>query len=162
MTKVELKKYLERTDIQIDNNVARWDISTNGDINGLYTGTFVFRCFLTPTQKLAAGRDFRELIGPNNIQASDHEDNLAFTLSQLKHRVLTAPPFWSSSVGMNGLHGDIPDEKVLDVILEAALASEFKHSAILQEKREKELERAKKLTEAVVEDKKQDVVAEEK
>lgn len=153
MTKKELQTYLKRKDIVIENNTARWDISTNGDINGLYTGQFMFKCFLTPTEKLAAGREYREFLGSNATLALKHEDNLAFILAQLKYRVISAPPFWLSAMGINGIAGDLPDEKVLDVIFEASLSAEFKYLAVLQEKKELAIEKAKKAAESIVEDK---------
>lgn len=156
MTKKELQSYLKRKDILIDNNTARWDIKSNGDIQGLYTGTFVFKCFLTPTEKLAAGREYRDLLGNNATLALKHEDNLAFTLSQLKYRVISGPPFWSSAIGINGILGDLPDEKVLDAIFEAALSSEFKYLATLQEKKEQAIEKAKKVAESIIEDKEEE------
>lgn len=151
MNKKDLEVYLNRKDLVIENNLCRWDISCNGDINGLYTGTFTFKCFLTPSEKLAAGRDYRELLGENAVLALKHEDNLAFVLSQLKYRIVSAPPFWSSSMGLNGFQGDLADEKVLDVIFEAALSAEFKYLAMLQEKKEKALEKAKKSAENLAE-----------
>lgn len=151
MDKKDLENYLSRKDLVIENNICRWDISCNGDINGLYTGTFVFKCFLTPSEKLAAGRDYRELLGENAVLALRHEDNLAFVISQLKYRIISAPPFWSSSTGLNGFQGDLPDEKVLDIIFEAALSAEFKYLALLQEKKEKALEKAKKVAENIAE-----------
>ena len=155
MDRKELEIYLNRKDLVIENNTCKWDIAYNGDINGLYTGTFIFKCFLTPSEKLAAGRDYRELLGNNAILALKHEDNLAFVLSQLKYRVVSAPPFWSSSIGLNGFQGDLPDEKVLDVIFEAALSAEFKYLAMLQEKKDKALEKARKAAESVAENKKE-------
>lgn len=158
MDKNDLKKYLDRTDLVIENNLCKWSININGDINGLYTGNFTFRCFLTPTQKIAASRDFRELLGPNPIEVDEHTDNLCFTVSQLKYRVLSGPPFWSSSLGINGYLGDIPDEPVLDAILDAALSAEWKYTALLQDRKDKALERAKKASEAILEENKNHVV----
>ena len=162
MTKEELKEYLKRDDLVVENNTAKWDISHSGDINGLYTGTFVFKCFLTPSEKLAAGRQYRELLGTNPVVVSEHEDNLAFSISQLRYRVISAPPFWASSVGVNGVVGDLPDEKVLDVILQASLSAEFKYLALLQDKKEKALEKAKKVAESISENKESDEDAESK
>ena len=153
MDKKDLDNYLKRTDLVLENNLCRWDSAYNGDINGLYTGTFVFKCFLTPSEKLAAGRDYRELLGSNAVLALKYEDNLAFVLSQLKYRIVSAPPFWTSSTGLNGFQGDLSDEKVLDVIFEAALSAEFKYLAMLQEKKEKAIKKAKDVAENVAENK---------
>ena len=83
--------------------------------------------------------------------ALQHDESLAFTLSQLKHRVISAPPFWNSAVGLSRILGDIPDENVLNEIFEAALSAEFKYLAEMQEKRDKALERGKKAAEAIIE-----------
>lgn len=143
MTKKELKAYLKRGDISIEGNVATWSIAMNGSVNGTYHGVFKFKCFLTPTEQLAAGRDYRELLGPNAALAFAKEDNLAYTLAQLKHRVLAGPPFWTSSIGVDGYVGDIADENVLDAILEAAMASQLKYLALLQDKKEEMLKQSK-------------------
>lgn len=153
MTKKEIQAYLKRKDISIEHNTARWEINANGDINGLYTGYFVFKCFLTPSEKLAAGRDYRDMLGSNASLAIKHEDNLAFMLAQLKYRVIAAPPFWSSATGRDGIMGDLPDEKVLDTIFEAALSAEFKYLATIQEKKDAAIDKAKKVAESMIEDK---------
>jgi hypothetical protein len=140
----KLEEYLARQDILIEGNVATWDIRLEGDIQGSYTGTFKFRCFLTPTQRLAAGREHRELLGSYPTLATAHDDNLAFSLSQLKHRVISAPPFWTSTVQLNGATGDIPDDNVIDAVLEAAVAAELKYKAQLKQKKTDAIERAKR------------------
>lgn len=149
MKKKELQDFLKRKDIVIENNVATWNISATGEIQGLYTGTFKFKCYLTPVEKLYSGRDYRELLGPNPTLVLKHEDNIAFSLSQLKYRVLSAPPFWTSAVGINGIAGDLPDENIIDVVLEAALASEFKFLAILRNRKSEVVEKAKKAAEKI-------------
>ena len=153
MTKKELLRYLDRKDITIEGNLAKWNINMEGDINGSYRGTFVFKCFLTPTERLACGRLYRELLGPNMTMVPDNEENLAFTLAQIKYRISSAPPFWQSFQGLNDIEGDIPELPVLDAILEAALAAEFKKSAIIQQKRDEAIKRAKKAAEEIVTDK---------
>src|ERR1700681_2088031 len=101
---------VERSDLIIEGNTCTWDISMSGDIHGLYTGQFRFRCYLTPTARLAASRDYRSLLGENPTLALQHDDDLAFALSQLKHRVISAPPFWTSSLQTTNMPGDLPDE----------------------------------------------------
>lgn len=147
----EMSEYLKRKDIHIEGNQATWNISTVGDILGTYTGTFRFKCFLTPSERLAAGRLYRELLGSNPTLVTEHEDNLALTLSQLKFRIISGPPFWSSAIGLDEIAGDIPDEMVLNSILDAASASELKFLAQLQEKKKDLIEKAKKAAEKVLE-----------
>lgn len=143
MDESRLQEYLNRNDILIEGNTASWEVRLDGDIQGTYTGTFKFRCYLTPTQRLAASREHRELVGPHASLAPTHDDNLAFSLSQLKYRVLSAPPFWAS----NGISGDIPDSNVIDAVLEAAIAAELKYKAQLKQKKNDAIQRAKKAAE---------------
>src|SRR5271165_826057 len=103
MKKKDVKDYLSSNDISIEGNTSTWKISMQEDIHGTYIATFTFKCFLTPTEKLASGRVYRQLLGPNPNLAFINEDNLAFSLAQLKYRIVEAPPFWTSSIGVNGL-----------------------------------------------------------
>lgn len=156
MKKKELNEYLKRKDIVIENNYATWNISALGEVQGTYIGAFKFKCFLTPTEKLAAGRDYRDLLGTNLTLALKHEDNIAFSLSQLKYRIVSSPPFWSSAIGINGLMGDLPDENVIDIVLEAALAAEFKYLAQIRNKKEDAIGKAKKAAEKIAESAEED------
>lgn len=149
----ELKSYLKRSDLVIEGNHATWHINARGKIQGTYTGVFKFKCFLSPTERLAAGRLYRELLGPNAALAFKQEDNIAFSLAQLKYRVVEGPPFWSSTVGINGLEGDIPDESVIDEILEAAVACELKYMALIEERKKEAIKRAKMAAETLMEQK---------
>jgi hypothetical protein len=144
------KKYLERQDIVIEGNEATWECRLEGDVNGTYTGRFRFRCFLLPTQKLAAAREMRALLGENATLALAHEENLAYTLSQLKHRVISAPPFWTSNLQVNGVSGDLPDENIIDQVLEAAIDAELKFRAQLKQKKIEAIEKAKKAAERIL------------
>lgn len=148
----DLKSYLKRKDIVIEGNTATWDITSNGAILGLYTGSFKFKCYLMPSDRLAAGRLYRDLLGANPTLALKHEEDLAFTLSQLRFRVISGPPFWQTS--NDG--GELPDENVLDNILEAAVASELKYFAQLQEKKEAAIVQAKKAVQKRMNDQKDD------
>jgi hypothetical protein len=139
MEEKKYEEYLSRNDIVIEGDTATWSMSMEGAVQGTYFGQFRFRCFLTPSQRLAAGRDHRELIGPNPALVQEHDDNLAFSLSQLKYRIVSAPPFWNS----NGIGGDIPDENVIDAVLEAAIAAEFKYLAQIKKKKVDAIEKAK-------------------
>lgn len=149
MKKKDLQDYLKRKDIAIEGNVATWNITTIGNMQGTYTGRFRFKCFLTPTEKLAAGRDYRALLGPNPVGVLENEESIAFSLSQLKYRILEAPPFWTSAIGMDGFTGDLPDENVINSVLEAALAAEFKYAATLMNRKEEALKKAKKAGERI-------------
>lgn len=147
---VEKNKELERSDIIIEGNTALWDIRLDGDINGTYTGSFRFKCFLTPTQRLAASREYRELLGPNPTIALEHEDNLAFALSQLKHRIISAPPFWTSTLQSSNVAGDLPDENIIMAVLDAAVGAELKYKAQLKTRKLEAIEKAKKAAERLL------------
>ena len=150
MDEKKIQEYLARQDISIEGSIATWEMRLEGEIQGTYTGTFRFRCFLTPTQRLAAGREYRELLGNNPQLALPHEDNLAFSLSQLKYRILSAPPFWTSTIQQNSVAGDLPDENIIDAVLDAAVASELKYKAQLKQRKIDAIERAKKAAERML------------
>jgi hypothetical protein len=149
----------KKIDLVINGNVATWAINMSGDIQGLYLGTFTFRCFLMPSQRLAASRQYRQLLGDHPASASQHDDDLAFASSQLNHRILTAPPFWQN---------EVPDDDVLMAILEAAIEAEVRYKAQAKTKRVDALTKALKTAKgaikaqaAVDEGKKADEKAEE-
>ena len=52
-----------RDDIQIIGSVATWTMRLDGAVSGTYTGTFQFRCFLTPLQRIDAGREQSAILG---------------------------------------------------------------------------------------------------
>jgi hypothetical protein len=136
-------------DIIIDGSVATWNMVDQGDVNGTYIGVFKFRCYLTPIQKLACGREYRELLGPSPAMATSQDDNLAFALTQLKHRVISGPPFWQSSLQTTGYAGDLPDEVVLMHILDASISAEIKYKEQLKKKREEAITRAENIAEKI-------------
>lgn len=150
MDEKKIQEYLARQDIIIQGTQATWEMNLTGEINGTYTGSFVFRCFLTPTQRLAAGREYRELLGNHPTLAEPHEDNLAFSLCQLKYRIISAPPFWTSTLQANNMAGDLPDENIIDSVLESAIAAELKYKAQLKNKKKDAIERAKKAAERLL------------
>lgn len=137
----------ERTDIAIENNTASWDINIVGDINGSYMGTFKFKCYLDPMEQIRANRDYREMIGPNPLGVPEHESFLAYALTQLKYRIVSAPPFWSSTQGVGG---NLPDENVISEVLNAAMDSEVKYRSQLKKRKEEALEKAKKAAEKML------------
>lgn len=140
----------EREDIKIDGSVASWEINTTGSIMGTYIGTFRFRCFLTPLQQIAAGREERELIGVNMSLAPEHEKFMAYALTQLKYRVISAPPFWASANPNGNMSGDIPDEEVINLILSAAIDAEVKYKNELKKRKEEAIKRAKSASEQII------------
>ena len=136
----------ERTDIQLEGNTGVWEMSLVGDVQGTYIGSFRFKGFLTPTQQIAANRDYRELLGSNPTMVPEHESFLAYALTQLKYRIVSSPPFWSAARSAS-LEGDVPDENVISAALDAALATEIKYRNQLKKKKLEAIERAKQAAE---------------
>lgn len=140
------EKEIDFSDLQVVGGVSTWEMRADGDILGTYNGTFKFRCFLDPLDKIAAGREQRELLGESRSWVAtpeyEHESFLAYALTQLKYRIISAPPFWSSA-GVNKTHeGNIPDEDILEKILDAAIRSELKYKMDIKKRKEAALKRA--------------------
>src|ERR1035441_601612 len=123
----------DESKIFIEGTEATWRINEEGPINGKYIGAFKFRCFLTPTQRIAANREYRELLGGNPTLTPEHEDSLAYALTQLKYRVISYPPFWEGED--KPILGDIADTNIISLVLDAAVAAEMKYRKQLDEKR---------------------------
>jgi translation initiation factor 2B subunit (eIF-2B alpha/beta/delta family) len=147
----------DKKEIKFEGSIATWDCNLIGSINGSYVGTFKFRAYLNPIQKLSASRMYRELLGNSQLPASPTEDNLAFAISQLKHRIVEAPPFWSSGSDL----GTIPDEEVLMSILDAAIASEIMYREDIKNKKQEAIEKAKKAAEKILQNKESDQESED-
>jgi hypothetical protein len=143
-------KFEPRSDVFIEGNVAKWSIALHGAIGGTYAGDFVFRCILTPSQQIAANRDYREMLGANPTLAPEHESFLAYALTQLKYRVVSAPPFWESTRQANGIAGDIPDQDVIEAVLDAAVHAQLKYRYELNQKKLELIERAKAAAERII------------
>lgn len=143
---MEERRETVRDDIQIVGSVATWTMRLDGDVSGTYTGTFQFHCFLTPLQIIAAGREQRALLGESRTfvetPSYEHEAFLAYLLTQLKYRIISAPPFWGTA-GINKSHeGDIPDENVLEKILDAATDAELIYKQRLKKLKDEAIKRA--------------------
>jgi hypothetical protein len=132
LTPDELKAF-KRSDLIIDGSTSTYDLKIEGEIKGTYSGTFKFRCYLSPTQQIAANREFREILGPNPSFASNHVSLLAYALTELKYRIIQAPPFWVSESN-SGYGGDIADENVVSTVLDAAMDSQLKYKVLLRQK----------------------------
>ena len=145
------EKSLGRSDLVIEGNTATWEMKIDGDIHGTYRGAFRFKCYLSPLQQIAADRERRELLGANPFSAGEHESFLAYALTQLKYRIVSAPPFWASSNPAT-LAGDIADENVIAAVLDAALGSEMKYKTQLKKKKLDAIARAKPAVEKMMTD----------
>jgi hypothetical protein len=145
------KESLERSDIAIEGNTATWGMRIEGDIHGTYAGAFRFRCYLSPLQQIAADRERRELLGNTLVGVDEHVSFLAYALTQLKYRIVTAPPFWTSANPAT-LAGDIADENVIGAVLDAALGSEIKYKSQLKKKKLEAINRSKAAVEKLMQD----------
>jgi len=141
------EKEFDDSEIVIDGHEAAYRINAEGRINGKYIGTFKFRCFLTPTQLIAANRDYRESLGGNPTLVAEHEDNLAYALAQLKYRVVSYPPFWAGE--HISVPGDIADPEIITLVLDAAIAAELKYLRKLKEDKTSAIEKAKAAAERI-------------
>jgi len=113
------------TDLIIEGSLATWNMGNiRGDLGGTYTGTFQFRCYMTPVQQIAANRKYRDMLGPNAVLASEHDGYLAYALTQLEKRIVKAPPFWHTPLQNGEMAGSIPDKNVILIILDAAVMAE--------------------------------------
>lgn len=149
MLKEEENDALQRSDLIVESTGVTWDMRLDGDIAGTYVGAFRFKCYLNPLDRIAADREYREILGPNPTFASEHESFLAYALTQLKYRIITAPPFWASENPAR-LSGNIADENIISAVLDAALVSEIKYKSILKKKKLDAISRAKDATETLL------------
>ena len=137
-------------DILIEGSMATWVMPlSEGDLGGSYKGTFQFKTFLNPLEQLQAGKDFRELLGPNPQFATEVESRLAFSLTQLKQRIVKAPPFWSSALQDGGMAGNIGDLNIIGLVVDAAYRAENLFKERIAKERESILDRAIKVGEAL-------------
>ena len=142
---------MDNTDIKINGNIATWVMPlTEGEYLGSYKGAFEFFCYLSPTQQLEAGREFRAFVGSQGASASETELNLAYALSQLKFRIKSAPPFWNATKQDSSYAGDIPDLNIIMLVLKAADRAEELFKEILFEERQALLERSLKAAEEIL------------
>jgi hypothetical protein len=137
----EQKSIILPDDLTVDpNGTATFTINEEGQIQGDYRGTFTLRCYLSPLDSLAAGRQFRELIGQFGESAGEQDRYLAFCVSQLNRRVVKGPPWWNAS----DVPGNIPDLNVLSILLDRALTAETVYKQRLTKMKEEALEKAQK------------------
>jgi hypothetical protein len=104
---------------------ADWGMSFVGRDGTMWSGAFRFHVVVTPMQVIAADRDYRALLGQNPAFASDLAANLAFDLSQLRQRVISSPPWWSTGAG-EFPGGQIEDREVISTVLDAAIGAQEK------------------------------------
>jgi len=139
---------MENTSIILNGNVATWIMPRlEGSLGGTYTGKFEFKCYLTPVETLQAGRVYREFLGSHAILASDAEGQLAFAFSQLKFRIIKAPPFWTSAGQESGVDGNIGDLEIITAVLNAAIEAENLYKERIAQEREDLLDKSIKLAE---------------
>lgn len=141
-------------DITISGSVASWRLPpTIGDLGGTYTGNFEFRTFLDPIKSLQAGREYRELLGSLAVQADDAEANLAWALIQLKHLVIKAPAFWTSTEQESGISGNVGDLNIISLVMDAAMRAQNLFKEKISKERNQVLDHTIKIGEELLQKK---------
>ena len=148
-----MESRVKESDITINDGTASWSLVHHGALGGTYMGLFRFRCFMTPLQTLEADRDFRELLGPNAAFAATNSENIAYSLAQLKQRILEAPPFWMENATRYG-GGGLKDLEVLDLVLEAAVVAELKYRKEIADRHQDAIKRIQKTMDKRLEEEK--------
>jgi hypothetical protein len=143
---------MDKNSITIEGQIATWAMTpTQGSTTSTtYSGTFQFRCILDPIRTLQAGREYRELLGKNAILAEDNDVDLAWALTQLKHKVVKAPPFWSSTLQDSDFAGNLPDLNIIAMAMEASSVAEQIYKEKMGEEKEAILKRTIKVAEQKV------------
>lgn len=144
-------------DIILQGDIALWEIRLEGTISGTYAGIFKFKCYLTPLQQIAAGKEQRALLGELAALAPEHQSFLAYALTQLKYRIVSAPPFWNSVSPSSSYGGDLPDEDILEKVLDAAIRSELKYKEQIQIRKEKALKQTEELIDVIDKSKEKEI-----
>lgn len=127
---MSVKREIDESEIRIDGPTALWDINFTGAIEGSYLGTFRFRTSITPLQEIDADKNYRELLGTHPDSAPIRIQNLAYALTQLKQRVIEAPPFWADNSLYPG--SSVKDAEVIELVYQAAMLAEIKHRNALK------------------------------
>jgi hypothetical protein len=122
---------------------ASWVLERVGRDGQLYSGTFRFRCELSPIQIIRTDRDQRRLLGEHATYASDIAFNLAASLAQLKHAVVECPPFWSEG-GDEFPGSQVKDLSIVSIVSEAATLAVEKYAKHLAEEADRKAERIRK------------------
>lgn len=129
--------------IDMSNSTASYEMNLTGEIGGTYMGLFKFKTILTPLQEIEADRDYRSLLGSNAELATTHIDMMCYTLAQLKHRIIEAPPFWNGE-NTRFPGSQIKDREILQAALEAAIIAETKYKNLIKKKNEEALNKLRK------------------
>ena len=144
---MDKKDKITRTDITLNGIVATYSLKHEGLIQGTYTGQFVFKCFLLPLERLSAAKEKRELLGEHENFATVDEKWLAWALTELKYRILSAPPFWAQD---HRVSGNIPDEDLISKVINAAMDAETMYIQQKREEKDNVLKASLKAAEAIV------------
>jgi len=155
---METKKLEKRSDISINGSVATYTFSYQSETRGTLLGQFTFKCILLPMDKLAVGRERRQLLGEFEALASELERYIAYSLSELKYRIITAPVFWND----DKMNGNIPEEQLLFNVLDAALYAQGMYSQTKNEEKDALVNSALKQAEKILTDKKEENDKEDK
>ena len=133
-------------DLKINpDGTAFYTINEEGAIQGDYRGVFTLKCYLSPLDSLAAGRQFRNHLGPYGDSATESERYTAFCMSQIAYRVIKGPPWWTA----DNSTGNIPDLNILSTILDRCLVAESAYKERLAKMKEEALSKAQTAVQAI-------------
>lgn len=119
-------------------------ISEIGDRSRVtWSGPFKVKGGLSPYDELAAGKDMRYLLGDNSSSATDHEINIAYSLSQLRYRIVESPEFWFNK-SREGFGGADLDSNVILHVLQMSIDAEVEARKRLRKEARKRLEEMEK------------------
>lgn len=121
-----------------DDGTANFTIDSEGiATKDTYRGTFTVKCMLSPLEFIKADRLYRQLVGDNVSSAHPTARSNAFALSQLKFRIVKAPPFWQN----DELAGGHVENNIIAEVMESAITAEEKY----REQKQKEAEELQKI-----------------
>lgn len=107
-------------------------------------GIFKFRCHLTPMDIIDTDAFYRELIGVRPSESDRVADRMAYSLSQLRYRVIDAPEWWKKDPeGRSQIWGGHCNKNVVVEVFNVAVTAE----TLYLEKLKKESKHARQILE---------------
>jgi hypothetical protein len=107
----------------------------------LYQGTFIVKSMLNPIEELAVMRELKDILGPHWASCTDAEYNIAYSLCELKYRIINAPPFWNNAPAGNFPGGGLMDKNIILKVLDYATEVYRVQAKLLKEEGKKTLKK---------------------
>lgn len=106
--------------LDLINGTAKFNITVINELDyETYTGVFEVRTAMSALQTVQADERYRRLLGDNLQFATPKALQIAFSLSQLSQRVISAPSWWDSSIIPGGHLAENVIVEVLTYAVEA-------------------------------------------